>query len=95
MPRSMFNDICQALAAHSDVFKLTYDGCGKAGFATVQKVTAAVRMLAYGGAADSLDEYIRMGQSTILQTLWHSKQRILRSPSSHFPNASAVSLVSC
>jgi hypothetical protein len=65
----MFNDICSALAARSPYFQLQYSASGEAGFHTVQKVTAAVRMLAYGASADSLDEYIRMGESTILKTL--------------------------
>jgi hypothetical protein len=69
MPPEMFNDICAALAASCRYFCPECDAAGRAGFATVQKVTVALRMLAYGGLADSLDEYIRMGESTVLETV--------------------------
>lgn len=36
---------------------------------SLQKVTAAIRMLAYGTAADSTDEYLRMAESTVIETL--------------------------
>jgi hypothetical protein len=69
MPPEMFNDICAALAASCRYFRLECDAAGRVRFATVQKVTVALRMLAYGGLADSLDEYIRMGESTVLETV--------------------------
>jgi hypothetical protein len=69
MPPEMFNDICAALAASCRYFRQECDAAGRAGFATLQKVTIALRMLAYGGPADSLDEYIRMGESTVLETV--------------------------
>ncbi|XP_070668716.1 uncharacterized protein [Malus domestica] len=34
-----------------------------------QKITAALRMLAYGASADQVDEITRMGKSTILEAL--------------------------
>ena len=37
----------------------------------IQKVVAAIRMLAYGISADFLDEYVRMGESTIIECLKH------------------------
>lgn len=69
MSKNMFNDICEAVAAANRYFRLTHNAAGQAGFSTIQKVTAALRMLAYGGPADSLDEYFRMGESTIIETL--------------------------
>lgn len=39
------------------------------GFAALQKVTAAIRMLAYGTSEDSVDEYLRMAESTAIKTL--------------------------
>ena len=50
-------------------FQWKSNAAGVPGFTTLQKVTAVVRMLAYGGPADRLDEYIRMGESTILETV--------------------------
>lgn len=69
MSKNMFNDICEAVAAANRYLRLTHNAAGQAGFSTIQKVTAALRMLAYGGPADSLDEYFRMGESTIIETV--------------------------
>jgi hypothetical protein len=70
----MFKDICRGVEAANDYFKLRHDATGQPGLHPIQKITAAVRMLAYGGAADSLDEYIRMGESTILETInWFTR----------------------
>ena len=45
------------------------DGVGKVGLSTLQKVTVAFRMLAYGSPADSTNEYIRIGESTAIMCL--------------------------
>ncbi|ETI56849.1 hypothetical protein F443_00779 [Phytophthora nicotianae P1569] len=43
-----------------------------------QKVTCALRMLAYGASADQLDELIRMAESTVLETLKLFCRNIIR-----------------
>nr|XP_043618919.1 uncharacterized protein LOC122590815 [Erigeron canadensis] len=40
------------------------DERGKLGFSTIQKCTSAIRQLACGNVADSLDEYLQMGEQT-------------------------------
>jgi len=65
----MFLDICHAVSAKNDYFKRKCNAAGLPGFTTIQKVTAALRILAYGGAADRLDEYFHMGESTILESV--------------------------
>uniref|UniRef100_A0A2N9F6S0 DDE Tnp4 domain-containing protein n=1 Tax=Fagus sylvatica TaxID=28930 RepID=A0A2N9F6S0_FAGSY len=42
---------------------------GVLGLSSLQKMTAALRMLAYGVAADSTDEYVRIGESTAIESL--------------------------
>jgi hypothetical protein len=42
---------------------------GRKGAYPIQKVTAALRLLAYGASADQLDECIRLSESTILECL--------------------------
>ena len=37
------------------------------GLSSEQKMTAALRMLAYGMSADSLDEYVRIGETTTIE----------------------------
>jgi hypothetical protein len=45
------------------------DAAGKKGLSCFQKVTAALRMLTYGVSADATDKYIRIGESTALESL--------------------------
>ena len=47
------------------------------GLSSYQKGTAALRMLAYGSAADSLDECVRMSGSTVSKTLQHFTRGII------------------
>ena len=39
------------------------------GLSTYQKVTSALQQLAYGVSADAIDEYLKIGESTALQSL--------------------------
>ncbi|XP_068319704.1 uncharacterized protein [Pyrus communis] len=45
------------------------DAFGAMGFLPQQKITATLRMLAYGASADQVVEITRMGKSTILKSL--------------------------
>jgi hypothetical protein len=42
---------------------------GVLGASSIQKVVGAFCMLAYGVSTDFLDDYVRMGQSTIIESL--------------------------
>ncbi|VVA41701.1 PREDICTED: putative nuclease HARBI1, partial [Prunus dulcis] len=46
-----------------------HDAVGVLGLIPEQKLTAALRMLAYGTSAEQVDEIARMGKSTILKCL--------------------------
>jgi hypothetical protein len=91
MTKSMFEHITEALQVANPYFRQSYNAAHQPGFHPIQKVTAAIRMLAYGGPADSLDEYLRMGESTILKTVAHFTRSIvhlfgpefLRKPNAH------------
>ncbi|XP_052181945.1 uncharacterized protein LOC127794738 [Diospyros lotus] len=39
------------------------------GLSLLQKMTAILRMLAYGSPADAVDEYVRIGESTVIENL--------------------------
>ena len=65
------------MEAHDDYFIRKFNATGDPGFSHLQKVTAALRMLAYGGPADALDEYFRMGESTILKSVRHFARAIV------------------
>jgi hypothetical protein len=69
MRRHVFDRILNALVAHDDYFKQKADCCKVLGFSPHQKITCALQFLAYGKCADELDEFIRMGESTVFETL--------------------------
>ncbi|XP_057723956.1 uncharacterized protein LOC130939906 [Arachis stenosperma] len=45
------------------------DATGRRGLSPLQKCTAAIRMLAYGVAADAVDDYVCIGESTTIECL--------------------------
>ncbi|XP_020243682.1 uncharacterized protein LOC109821936 [Asparagus officinalis] len=69
MHMSLFLRIVEAVRDHDNFFVQKMDGVGKLGLSTLQKVTSAFRMLAYGTSADSTDEYVRIGESTAIVCL--------------------------
>ena len=69
MRRHLFLRIVEALGHHSEYFQLMYDAIGKHGLSPLTKCTAAMRMLAYGVAADCVDEYLKIGASTAMECL--------------------------
>ncbi|KAL8131300.1 hypothetical protein AgCh_007289 [Apium graveolens] len=42
---------------------------GDPGLSSLQKMTATMRMIAYGVPVDSVDDYIRIGESTVIESL--------------------------
>ena len=87
MERDIFDRIYAAVSTE-DYFVQKPDAAGRLGFSPLQKITAALRVLAYGCSADSLDEYVRMAESTVLKCLVnfcdavsaHFKDEYLRQP---------------
>ncbi|XP_023901055.2 uncharacterized protein LOC112012916 [Quercus suber] len=49
--------------------ELKRNSVNKLGLSSLQKITAALRMLAYGVTGDFIDEYVRIGESTALESL--------------------------
>ncbi|XP_057744657.1 uncharacterized protein LOC130962467 [Arachis stenosperma] len=45
------------------------DATGRRGLSPLQKCTTAIRMLAFGVAADAVDDYVRIGESTTIECL--------------------------
>ena len=69
MRRPLFLKIVEALSGWSDYFTVRLDALNRPGFSPVHKCTVAIRQLAYGGSADQLDEYLKMGESTSVECL--------------------------
>jgi len=69
MRRELFLRIVDEVTAKNTFFKQRRNAAGQLGFSALHKCTVAVKMLAYGGPADELDDHLKMGESTVLETL--------------------------
>ncbi|XP_048633801.1 uncharacterized protein LOC125608057 isoform X1 [Brassica napus] len=69
MNKSLFLRIVQRLETNIPYFQQGTDCTGRSSLTPLQKCTAAIRQLAYGGAADSLDEYVRLAETTARKSL--------------------------
>ena len=71
MNKSFFMRIVHRLSTEVKYFQPTEDAVGRSGLSPLQKCTAAIRQLAYGGGADTVDEYVRLGETTARKCLHH------------------------
>ena len=60
-----------AVEEHDEYFVQKRNAANVLGLSCFQKVTAAMRMLSYGMAADMTDEYVRIAESTTLDSVRH------------------------
>ncbi|KAJ0399190.1 hypothetical protein P43SY_004353 [Pythium insidiosum] len=58
MSRQLFDRLLHGIVHADDYFEQRPDATGKLGLSAHQKVTAALRVLCYGLAADAVDEYV-------------------------------------
>ncbi len=65
----MFLSIMDRVVAHDAYFVQRKGAAGVFSLSSIQKCTAALRMLAYGIAADAIDEYCRLGENTAMETM--------------------------
>ncbi|KAM2197528.1 hypothetical protein ACFX1Q_000917 [Malus domestica] len=69
MRRHVFVRLLRDVQQVNPYFRQKRDRAGRPGFSPHQKVTVALRMMAYGSSADSMDETHGMSESTCLNTL--------------------------
>jgi hypothetical protein len=62
MRRSLFVKIVEDVEANSNYFKQRRNAAGELGFSAYQKISATMRVIAYGIPADYTDEYLRIGK---------------------------------
>jgi hypothetical protein len=72
---------------HDNYFVQKYNAARELAFSHLQKVTTTLRMLAYGGPADSLDEYLRMAESTVLELVKYFVRAIVEIYGPHYLRA--------
>ncbi|XP_065860788.1 uncharacterized protein [Euphorbia lathyris] len=68
MSRTLFQRIIDAVTTHNVYFQQRTDAVGRVGLSSIQKVTAAMRILAYGIPADAADEYCKIAESTAIES---------------------------
>jgi hypothetical protein len=66
---TLFLSIMHKLNETSPYFCERYDATGHVVLTALQKCTAALRLLAYVMAADTIDEYLKLGKTTVLKCL--------------------------
>ncbi|XP_025625686.1 uncharacterized protein [Arachis hypogaea] len=69
MRRHVFLRIVDALLNVYPYFQQRIDAAGRRGLSPLQKCTAAIWMLAYGVAADAVDDYVCIDESTTIKCL--------------------------
>ncbi|CAL2279456.1 unnamed protein product [Prunus armeniaca] len=69
MQPHLFNKVMHDICNYDAYFVQKCDTTGVLGLLPEQKLTAVIRMLAYGASADQVDEVARMGKSTTLEAL--------------------------
>ena len=69
MNRLLSFRIQHAVETYDPYFVQRRDACRVVGLSSLQKNLATFRMLAYGVPADSVDEYVRIGESTAIESL--------------------------
>ncbi|XP_010518565.1 PREDICTED: uncharacterized protein LOC104793841 [Camelina sativa] len=67
----LFLRIVDRLTAEDPYFRQRKDATGRLGLSPIQKCTAAIRLLAYGGGCDTVDEDVRLGETTARLCLQH------------------------
>ncbi|XP_004288843.1 PREDICTED: putative nuclease HARBI1 [Fragaria vesca subsp. vesca] len=77
MHTHLFNHIMTALCNHDPYWHQKADATGKLGLLPQQKMTGALRMLAYGATADQCAEICRMGESTTLECMKKFCQHVI------------------
>jgi hypothetical protein len=78
MRRSLFVKIVQPCEANCRSFTQRRNAAGLKGFSAYQKISAAMRVVAYGIPADYADEYLRIGEDTTIESVRRFAKVIIR-----------------
>jgi hypothetical protein len=78
MQKHVFLRIVEDLSSSDKYFTQRVDAANKEGILPLAKCTIAMRMLAYGVAADAVDKYIKIGGTTTLECLLRFCKGVIR-----------------
>ena len=71
MRRDLFLRILSNVEAHDVYFTQRDDAPGRWGLSELQKMTAAIRLLSYGNTVDCYDEYLQIGETSVIKSMKH------------------------
>lgn len=74
MHRHVFLRIITSLGNHNEYYQMRTDATTSMGLSPLQKCTYSIRILAYGSLADIVDQYVQIGERTVVESL----ERFLR-----------------
>uniref|UniRef100_A0A0D3E0Y1 Nuclease HARBI1 n=1 Tax=Brassica oleracea var. oleracea TaxID=109376 RepID=A0A0D3E0Y1_BRAOL len=77
MNKSLFIRIVDRLSNEVEFFRQKKDALGRLSLSPLQKCTATIRVLAYGSAADVVEEYLRLGATTARLCVEHFVEGII------------------
>ncbi|XP_013695575.2 putative nuclease HARBI1 isoform X1 [Brassica napus] len=77
MNKPLFMRIVDRLSNEVEFFRQKRDALGRLSLSPLQKSTTAIRVLAYGSAADVVDEYLRLGETTTRLCVEHFVEAII------------------
>ncbi|XP_021742749.1 uncharacterized protein LOC110708835 [Chenopodium quinoa] len=75
--KHVFQRIVTKLSENDVCFQQRHDSTGRLGASALTKCTAAMRMLAYGLAADAVDEYLKIAASIARECLGHFVEGVI------------------
>ena len=78
MRRSLFVKIVEACEANCWYFTQRRNVAGLKGFSAYQKISSAMRVIAYGVPADYADEYLRIGEDSTIESMRRFAKVIVR-----------------
>uniref|UniRef100_A0A0D3ECS7 DDE Tnp4 domain-containing protein n=1 Tax=Brassica oleracea var. oleracea TaxID=109376 RepID=A0A0D3ECS7_BRAOL len=77
MNKPLFMHIVDRLSNEVEFFRQKKDALGRLSLSPLQKCTSAIRVLAYGTAADAVDEHLRLGSTTTRSCVEHFVEGII------------------
>ncbi|GKB33360.1 hypothetical protein Tco_0872761 [Tanacetum coccineum] len=69
MSRELFTSIVEEVTIHSEYFRVDIDCIGREDISSLMKCTFVIIQLAHGTVPGSLNEYLRMGETTFRESL--------------------------
>ena len=78
MNKELFIRIVHRLSENVPLFQHRRDATRRYGLSPLQKCTATICLLAYGSAADKVDEYLRLGESTAISCVQNFTEGIIQ-----------------